>query len=194
MTLTRAKLEQLVGDLIERTRGPVMQALEDARHQSQRRLNEVMLVGGQTRMPAVIETGAQDLSARNRTRASTLMRWWPSARPSRQACSRRGEGCAAARCHAAFAGSGDAGWRDDQVDRAQHDHSDAQERDLSARRKITSRRSRSMCCKASANWPAITRAWALPPGRHSSGPARRAADRGDLRHRRQRHSQCHGPR
>ena len=30
MTLTRAKLEQLVGDLIERTRGPVMQALEDA--------------------------------------------------------------------------------------------------------------------------------------------------------------------
>jgi molecular chaperone DnaK len=54
MTLTRAKLEQLVGDLIERTRGPVMKALEDAGLQA-RQVNEVILVGGQTRMPAVIE-------------------------------------------------------------------------------------------------------------------------------------------
>ena len=54
MTLTRAKLEQLVGDLIERTRGPVMQALEDAGIKASD-VNEVVLVGGQTRMPAVIE-------------------------------------------------------------------------------------------------------------------------------------------
>ncbi len=54
MTLTRAKLEQLVGDLIERTRGPVMKALEDADIQANT-INEVVLVGGQTRMPAVIE-------------------------------------------------------------------------------------------------------------------------------------------
>ncbi len=54
MTLTRAKLEQLVGDLIERTRGPVMQALEDAKVKANQ-VNEVVLVGGQTRMPAVIE-------------------------------------------------------------------------------------------------------------------------------------------
>src|SRR5229473_2338626 len=54
MTLTRAKLEQLVGDLIERTRGPVMQALEDAQMRASD-INEVVLVGGQTRMPAVIE-------------------------------------------------------------------------------------------------------------------------------------------
>jgi molecular chaperone DnaK len=54
MTLTRAKLEQLVGDLIERTRGPVMQALEDAGIKAAD-VNEVVLVGGQTRMPAVIE-------------------------------------------------------------------------------------------------------------------------------------------
>ena len=54
MTLTRAKLEQLVGDLIERTRGPVMKALEDAGIQASN-VNEVILVGGQTRMPAVIE-------------------------------------------------------------------------------------------------------------------------------------------
>jgi len=54
MNLTRAKLEQLVADLIERTRGPVMKAIEDAGLQAGD-INEVVLVGGQTRMPAVIE-------------------------------------------------------------------------------------------------------------------------------------------
>src|SRR2546426_8071156 len=54
MTLTRAKLEQLVSDLIERTRGPVMKALEDAGVRASD-VNEVVLVGGQTRMPAVID-------------------------------------------------------------------------------------------------------------------------------------------
>jgi len=54
MTLTRAKLEQLVSDLIERTRGPVMKALEDAGIRPGD-VNEVVLVGGQTRMPAVID-------------------------------------------------------------------------------------------------------------------------------------------
>ncbi len=54
ITLTRAKLEQLVSDLIERTRGPVMKALEDAALRANE-INEVVLVGGQTRMPAIIE-------------------------------------------------------------------------------------------------------------------------------------------
>src|SRR5438876_690982 len=54
MTLTRAKLEQLVSDLIERTRGPVVKALEDAGLRANE-INEVVLVGGQTRMPAVID-------------------------------------------------------------------------------------------------------------------------------------------
>ncbi len=54
LTLTRAKLEQLVGDLIERTRDPVMRALKDADIKADD-VNEVILVGGQTRMPAVNE-------------------------------------------------------------------------------------------------------------------------------------------
>jgi molecular chaperone DnaK len=54
ITLTRAKLEQLVSDLIERTRGPVMKALEDSGLRANE-INEVVLVGGQTRMPAIIE-------------------------------------------------------------------------------------------------------------------------------------------
>ncbi len=54
VTLTRSKLDQLVGDLIERTRGPVMKALEDADMKASD-INEVVLVGGQTRMPAVVD-------------------------------------------------------------------------------------------------------------------------------------------
>ena len=52
MTLTRSKLEQLVEDLIEKSRGPVMKALSDASVRPGD-INEVVLVGGQTRMPAV---------------------------------------------------------------------------------------------------------------------------------------------
>ncbi|HLH74223.1 MAG TPA: molecular chaperone DnaK [Chloroflexota bacterium] len=54
MTLTRSKLEQLVADLIERTVEPVRQALRDA-NKTASQIDEVVLVGGQTRMPAVIE-------------------------------------------------------------------------------------------------------------------------------------------
>jgi molecular chaperone DnaK len=50
--LTRAKLEQLVGDLIERTLEPCRQALSDARLTAAE-IDDIVLVGGQTRMPAV---------------------------------------------------------------------------------------------------------------------------------------------
>jgi molecular chaperone DnaK len=54
MTLTRAKLEDLVADLIEKTKGPVQAALKDAGLKPAD-IDEVILVGGQTRMPAVVE-------------------------------------------------------------------------------------------------------------------------------------------
>jgi molecular chaperone DnaK len=54
MNLTRAKLEQLTGDLIERSIGPVKNALRDADMDTSK-INEVVLVGGMTRMPAVQE-------------------------------------------------------------------------------------------------------------------------------------------
>jgi molecular chaperone DnaK len=52
VTLTRAKFEQLVEGLIERTRGPSLQALKDS-GLSPDKIDEVILVGGQTRTPAV---------------------------------------------------------------------------------------------------------------------------------------------
>ncbi len=53
-TLTRAKLEQLCGDLIERSLAPTRKALQDAGLNVEQ-INEVVLVGGMTRMPAVVE-------------------------------------------------------------------------------------------------------------------------------------------
>lgn len=54
MNLTRAKLEQLTGHLVERSLGPVRSALNDAKAGTGE-VDEVVLVGGQTRMPAVQE-------------------------------------------------------------------------------------------------------------------------------------------
>jgi molecular chaperone DnaK len=55
MKMTRAKLEMLVGDLIEKTLAPCKQALKDA-GVSAGQISEVVLVGGMTRMPKVTET------------------------------------------------------------------------------------------------------------------------------------------
>ncbi|MDI3338911.1 MAG: molecular chaperone DnaK [Sphaerobacter sp.] len=52
ITLTRSKLEQLVADLIEKTIAPMEAALKDA-DLTKDQIDEVLLVGGQTRMPAV---------------------------------------------------------------------------------------------------------------------------------------------
>jgi molecular chaperone DnaK len=54
MKISRAKLEELVGDLIQKTMVPVEQALKDSGH-SKSEINEVILVGGMTRMPKVQE-------------------------------------------------------------------------------------------------------------------------------------------
>ncbi|GAH90963.1 unnamed protein product, partial [marine sediment metagenome] len=54
ITLTRAKLEQLVMDLVENSLGPCQQALSDA-EKTAAQIDEVVLVGGQTRMPLVQE-------------------------------------------------------------------------------------------------------------------------------------------
>jgi molecular chaperone DnaK len=54
INLSRAKLEQLTGDLIDRTITPVKQALADAGLRPND-INEIIMVGGQTRMPAVQE-------------------------------------------------------------------------------------------------------------------------------------------
>ena len=54
MTLTRAKLNELTGDLIEKTEAPMRQAIKDAGITTEQ-IDQIILVGGMTRMPAVQE-------------------------------------------------------------------------------------------------------------------------------------------
>src|SRR5438128_1015656 len=58
LQLTRAKLEEITADLLERTVGPTKQALADAELDASK-IDHVVLVGGMTRMPAVQEKGKQ---------------------------------------------------------------------------------------------------------------------------------------
>ncbi len=55
MKLSRAKLEELIGELVEKTMGPVKKALEDAKLKVGD-IDEVVMVGGMTRMPLVYQT------------------------------------------------------------------------------------------------------------------------------------------
>ena len=83
-TLTRSQLEQLVMDLVEGTLEPCRAALEDA-GVSRAQIDEIVLVGGQTRMP-LVQGKVQDFLARSRTGGSTRTRSWRWARRSRPAC------------------------------------------------------------------------------------------------------------
>jgi molecular chaperone DnaK len=58
MKLTRAKMEQLCADLFERTVGPVKACLKDA-GLTAAQINELVMVGGMTRMPRVVETARE---------------------------------------------------------------------------------------------------------------------------------------
>lgn len=60
MTLTRAKFDELTRDLVERTVGPVRRALSDA-GVTPNEIDQVLLVGGSTRIPAVQETVKREL-------------------------------------------------------------------------------------------------------------------------------------
>ena len=82
MKLTRAKLESLVEDLVQRTIEPCRIALKDA-GLSMKDVGEVILVGGQTRMPLAQKYGHAISSARSRARTSIPMKPWPLAPRSR---------------------------------------------------------------------------------------------------------------
>lgn len=65
--LSRAKLEQLVEDLVEKTKKPCLDAIKDAKIETSE-INEIILVGGQTRMPLVVKT-VQELFGKEPSKA-----------------------------------------------------------------------------------------------------------------------------
>jgi molecular chaperone DnaK len=108
-TLTRANFEAMCSDLMERVKKPFNQALEDAKLKPNE-INEVILVGGSTRMPMV-----QDL-------VKKLTNKEPGRRSRRRSQEHR-----SSRCHPAIAGCRDPGWNLRQAYRAQHDDSHQEE-------------------------------------------------------------------
>ena len=150
-TIMRSTFEQITADLIERCLGPVKQAMADAKVTPDD-IDEVILVGGSTRIPAVQNlvrrlTGGKDP---NMTRQPGRGRRARRRDPGRGAQG-RGPGRAAARRHAAVAGRRDPRRRDDQGHRAEHHHPGPAHRDVLAPPRTTSPRSTSWCCRASAN-------------------------------------------
>jgi molecular chaperone DnaK len=83
--LTRAKLESLVEDLVKKTIGPCRTAMQDA-GVSADQIAEVILVGGQTRMP-LVQKYVKDFFGKEPRVTSILMRRSPWALRFRAACS-----------------------------------------------------------------------------------------------------------
>ncbi len=109
-----------------------------------------------------------------------------SGHPGRRA-GRRGQGRAAARRHPAVAGHRDQGRRVHASDRPQHDDPDQEERDLLDRRRQSDERGDPRPAGRARHGALQQDARQVPARRHPAGAARHTADRGHLRHRRQRH-------
>ena len=186
MKLTRAKLESLVDDLISRTLDPCRAALKDA-GVTAGEIDEVILVGGMTRMPKVIETVKQFFGkepARNVNPDEVVA---IGAAVQGAVLTRRRQGRAAARRDAAVARHRDAGRRVHPADRAQHHDPDQEEPDLLDRRRQPAGGDHQGLPGRARDGGRQQAARQVRPDRHPAGAARRAADRGDVRHRRQRH-------
>ena len=185
-TLTRAEFQKITSDLLDRCKKPVEAAMKDAGIKASD-IDHVILVGGSTRMPAVLETG-QGVHRQGPAQGRQPRRGRRGRRrhPGRRARRRR-QGHPAARRDAAVAGCRDARWRHDQADRAQHDDPDAQERDLHDRGRQSDVGRDPRAAGRARDGERQQDARQVPPHEHPVGAARHPADRGHLRHRRQRH-------
>ena len=155
-------------------------------------IDEVILVGGMTRMPAVSE------AVKSAVRQGAAPRRQPGRGrghrrrdPGRRA-RRRGQGRPAPRRHAAVAGHRDPGRRHDPADRPQHDDPDLQVAGLLDRvRQPEPGRDPRPPGRARLRRRQQD-ARPVHPRRHPAGPARHPAGRGHVRHRRQRHPRRQG--
>ncbi len=174
LTLTRAKFEELTRALLERVVAPVNAAIKDA-GLGKEKIDDVILVGGMTRMPAVQEKvkdliGKEPHQRRQPRRGRGRRRCDPGRRPRR-----RGQGRPAPRRHAAVA-SASRPWATCSRGSSSATRRSRPRRARSSRPPTTTRpASRSTCSRASARWRATTRRWASSSS--SASRRRRAASR-----------------
>ena len=151
-----------------------------------RRDRRGVLVGGSTRIPKVQRRQGAVRQGAAQGRQPRRGRGHGRRGPGRRA-RRRGQGPAAARRDAAVARHRDPGRRDDPDDPAQHDDPDAQERGVLDRVRQPDQRRGPRAAGRAPDGARQPDARPVPPEGHPAGAARRAADRGHVRHRRQRH-------
>ena len=129
MKLSRAKLEQLVDDLLRRTMDPVKQALADAGLQPSE-VDEVVLVGGSTRMPRVQQLVREFFGREPHKGVNPDEVVAVGAAVQGGVLTGDVKDVLLARCHAALIGRGNTGRGHDGAHSPQHDDSEPEERDV----------------------------------------------------------------
>ena len=185
--ISRAEFQRMTSDLLDRTKEPFKQVIKDAGVDVST-IDHVILVGGSTRMPAVADV-VKDLTERQGAQQGRQPR--RGRRGRRRAAGRcpqgRGQGRPAARRHPAEPGHRDQGRRDDAAHRAQHHDPDQAVRGVHHGRRQPALGADPGLPGRASDGRAEPAARQLRADRAAARSARRPADRGHLRHRRQRH-------
>ncbi len=192
VTLTRAKLEDLVDDLVNKTEGPVKAALKDAGLKPGE-IDEVILVGGMTRMPAVVEAVKKMFGGKEPHKGVN-----PDEVVAIGAAIQAGVLAGDVKdvllldVTPAVARHRDARWRDDQAHRAEHDDPDIEVAGvLDGERFAVAGRDPRPPGRARLRGRQQD-AGPVHPRWDPAGAAGRAADRGHVRHRCERHPRRQG--
>ena len=188
MKISRAKLEQLVEDLIQKTVEPCKKALQDAGLKAGD-IDEVILVGGMTRMPKVVETVKQFFGKEPHKGVNPDEVVAIGAAIQGAVLAGEVKDVLLLDVTPLSLGHRDPGRRVHPDHRPQHDDPDQEEPGvLDRRRQPVGRDHPGLPGRARAGG-AEQAAGPVRPDGHPAGAARHAADRGHLRHRRQRHRQ-----
>ena len=164
-SLTRAKFEQLVDDLIQRTIPPMKQALKDA-GLDPKQIDEVILVGGSTRIPKIQQI-VKDYFGKEPNKSVN-----PDEVVAIGAAIQGGvlggevKDVLLARRDSALAGHRDPGWRDHGTHPAEHHHSDQEVRGILHRGGQSDHGGDSRAAGRAADWQ-----WTTGPSASSSSPA-----------------------